>query len=798
MTTKLTFIALFWCLSFGCFSAAFAQDCRQELAGRVVCKNNNNSLVGATIWIEELQKGTTTDEKGNFLFTSLCEGTYTLTCSHLSCQAYSQKIVVKTTNANLAVYLEETTKTLQAVEVQATKTVATDLQVQSSQSLTDKELDATRGLNLGEALKKIVGVNSLNTGSSISKPVIQGLHSNRVLVMNNGVRQEGQQWGAEHAPEIDPFVASELAVIKGAGSVRYGADAIGGVVLVTPKSLLKNAKLGGELNLVGFSNGRQFTTSGIVEGHFGRATSPSSTTLPFWKKITNQLYWRLQGTYKQSGTVNTPTYYLRNTGLTEQNFSYHLGWLREKVGVEVFYSQFNTSLGIFSGSHFGNLTDLNNIIAKGQPDEANKGDFSYTIGRPYQRIEHELFKVKSYWELAKVGKFTLTYARQFNYRGEYDAHLPLGTSPEAAEQPQMAFKITTHSSELVWEHKPKKNFYGTAGLQLMAQNNTFSGRYFIPFFRNYQAGVFWIEHWERGKWLIEGGLRYDWKYLEVDLTNNRQPQDYEFPTFNFTNFSTSAGAKYTLNNHFNAGFYAAMAWRPPNVNELFSNGVHHGSASFEIGDRNLKNETAYNFALNLQYTSSKLNLQANIYNNLISNYIYLNPEQPPTLSIRGAFPTFRYRQADVVIRGIDLSGQWQILPRLKYLPKISLLRAYNQAIDNYLILMPPDRFENGLQYDLPTSKTFASNFVGLQVVNVAKQWRVPENSDYATPPEGYLLLHVEAGSTLQIGKQPVQLHIEIRNALNTTYRDYLNRFRYFADELGTNVMLKIKVPLSIK
>ncbi|HLT23904.1 MAG TPA: Plug domain-containing protein, partial [Ignavibacteria bacterium] len=130
--------------------------------------------------------------------------------------------------------------------------------------LSGPELDKTKGKPLAEALKEITGVSTIQTGSSISKPVIHGLHSNRILILNNGVRQEGQQWGFEHAPEIDPFIAKKLTVIKGANSVRYGSDAIGGVILVEPNDLQYNMnKLNGEVNLIGFSNGRAGVISGI-------------------------------------------------------------------------------------------------------------------------------------------------------------------------------------------------------------------------------------------------------------------------------------------------------------------------------------------------------------------------------------------------------------------------------------------------------------------------------------------------------------------------------------------------------
>ena len=211
------------------------------------------------------------------------------------------------------------------------------------------------------------------TGPSIFKPMIHGLHSNRVLILNNGIRQEGQQWGSEHGPEIDPFIASELKVVKGANGVRYGPDAIAGVVLVEPAALRDSAGLGGRLDLVGMSNGRTGAVSGMLEGNFGKIPA---------------LAWRVQGTLKRGGDVHTPDYFLNNTGLREYNFSAAAGWTKKNYGVDVFYSQFNTDIGIFGGAHIGNLTDLELAIERDTPLVVTP--FSYEIGRPFQHIEHEL------------------------------------------------------------------------------------------------------------------------------------------------------------------------------------------------------------------------------------------------------------------------------------------------------------------------------------------------------------------------------------------------------------------------
>jgi len=177
---------------------------------------------------------------------------------------------------------------------------------QTQSVLSGADLDKTRGKSLGEALKSVNGVTGLQSGASIVKPVINGLHSNRILIMNNGVRQEGQQWGSEHAPEIDPFLATQITVIKGASGVRYGSDAMGGVVLLEPPPLRAKPGMGGEVNLVGYSNSHQGVASGFLEG------SPAAVP---------GLGWRLQGTAKKAGATETPRYFLNNTGFEEFNWS---------------------------------------------------------------------------------------------------------------------------------------------------------------------------------------------------------------------------------------------------------------------------------------------------------------------------------------------------------------------------------------------------------------------------------------------------------------------------------------------
>jgi iron complex outermembrane receptor protein len=218
-------------------------------------------LANATVSLVELNQTTITNRDGDFVFNNVCSGTYTLRIVHVHCDTFQQSIAVnQTSHRDFA--LPHAKNTLGEVVVMAP---AGRRGTGIRDELSVRQLEESRGQTLAEALSRLVGVTMLQTGSTISKPVIHGLHGNRVLILNNGVRQEGQQWGAEHAPEIDPFIASRLTVIKGASSIRYGSDAIGGAILVEPRPLPTAQQTAAEINSIYFSNNRQYVLNGVFE-----------------------------------------------------------------------------------------------------------------------------------------------------------------------------------------------------------------------------------------------------------------------------------------------------------------------------------------------------------------------------------------------------------------------------------------------------------------------------------------------------------------------------------------------------
>ncbi|PRY49541.1 iron complex outermembrane receptor protein [Arcticibacter pallidicorallinus] len=639
----------------------------------------------------------------------------------------------------------------------------------ATSTISGAELDRTRGGNLAEAIKAISGVNMLQTGSTIAKPVIQGLHSNRILTLNNGIRQESQQWGSEHAPEIDPFIARQITVIKGAEAIRYGAEAIGGVVLVEPPALPHSSEIKAELNLTGASNGRLGAVSGMLSGGLPRFPG---------------FGWRIQGTARQAGNVKSANYYLENSGMKEINFSAAVGYNTEHLETEVYYSHFQTELGIFKGAHFGNLDDLQDRIAYGRP--LFDGSFTYNLEAPLQKVSHDLLKLKSHFHLANGASVNAIYGFQSNNRQEYDLRRVLNATPS------LNLKLQSHTLDLNIENMSESGLKTIFGLNgLMQVNNNVPGTGITPMIPNYDSyggGAYGLAKLFRRNYELELGLRYDYRNLDA-LGYNREGTLYG-DKHNFHNVSVSAGGVLHVNNHFHLRSNLGTAWRPPVGNELYSDGLHHGTGSYERGDASLKSERALKWINSVEFHSGKFSLNADAYLNYIYDYIYLSPGDSYFENIRGTFPIYNYGQTNARFMGIDMTTSYKILPFAKYELKGSLVRAKDIRNDLYLPWIPSDRVDNSILFNLPSFSKLSNNYIKLQHQYVAEQTRYDEGSDFTASPPAYHLLNLDAGFQVKAGKNKLSVNFSINNLTNKLYKEYMNRFRYYAHDTGRNFILR--------
>jgi iron complex outermembrane recepter protein len=745
-----------------------------------------------------------TDTHGEYAISNLCQDKYLVKISHREYVAKTFEINIKN-NLNQNFSLEHNEKELQQVITVGKSFGKTKTSIENK--LFKNQINELSDTNLGIALSTIAGVGILRTGNNIAKPIIHGLHSSRVPIFNNAIRQEDQQWGVEHAPDIDLNLANSISIIKGAGALQYAGDATGGIVLVEPKKLYTKDTLTGSL-----------LTSYISNNKGGNITAQLEKG---WKKGWSV---RLQGTYKRSGDLLAPDYVMSNTGHKENDFSIQIGRNLKKYGIEVFYSYFGSEIGILKASLIGNLENLLNAINNKQPLIID--EFTMKINSPKQKIQHNLFKFNTYYNFS-LGKLSLVYGYQFNNRKEYDIR-----RNELANKASLNLDLTTHTINLDFESTANLKLRTKLGSGYSYQENFPNAGTgvspLIPFYEKNNYSFYWVEYFNVNERLVmEGGIRYDhqkidalkfykksrWTSLGYDKKYSKKiikdtGLNYLInPVLTYEGLASTLGAKLKLGISDDITFNYSLSSRAPNPSELFSDGLHHSAASIDLGDLELKNEKSSKIMISYigNWLNNKLNFESTIYYNYINDFINSIPVGAE-YTIRGAFPVWQYKQTNAKIYGIDIMADYQLTNQFKFFTNFSYLRGKDLKNNSSLISMPPLRWVNSIEY---RNNKWKNYFAKITSTTVLKQTHYPnynfemdivkngiivsEILDISSPPAAYQLFDFITGFSLNISNiNSMNISLGVRNIFNSTYRDYMNRLRYYTDETGRSFLLKIQ------
>ena len=792
---------------------AGAQNCNYTLSGTVKDFHNGENLELAVVYITPLQKSVSTDAEGKFAIKDLCSGTYDLRVSHISCETKTISVTLAV-DKNITVRLEHHVEELTDVNVEANLRDNSD-ETAIVQRVETETIEKFSGATLGDALATIEGVNILKTGNSITKPIIHGLFGSRVAIVNNGLRQQDQEWGVEHAPNIDLNNADNIHVVKGASALRYGGDAIGGTIVINPRRVLSKDTLMGKAILTAQSNGRG-----------GTATASFNNF--------NKSGWYQQGTFtaKRLGDFESPDYVLSNTGSETYAANFTAGFRKFEYGIEANYSYYRASLGILRSAHIGNSADLVRSINSGEPFVIR--DFTYDIEAPKQEVDHHALQLKTFKRFSDLGKLSLDYGFQFNNRLEFDIR-----RGERSDLPSLDMDLLTHNLAAHLAIDRFDDLSLEIGVDGMYQDNTPDARTgvrrLIPDYNSFRIGSFAAAKWEFSeKWLFEAGLRYDyfdinaqkfyftsrWEELGYDQqfpqfeVRESTNQIYTEPVFDYDLLAFTIGARYNVDEHQSASINLSTANRAPNPSELFSDGLHHALATIELGRLDLEKEESFKFNSSYKLSYNSFDLGVNPHINLIQNYIQLEP-RGVEFTTRGSFPVDEYRQSDAFIAGVDVSASYQfdkirnsesqqsvtsMEPAALLSSSFSYIYGQDRDLDRPLIDMPPAQFQ--LQFTLYDAFLNDLDFeVGMN--HVWEQKRFPD-TDFMTdvirddgtiesvevnvsqPPGAYTLLN--AGVSYAFAK--ARLSLSVQNLLNTSYRNYLNQLRYYADDVGRNVQLQ--------
>ena len=781
----------------------FAQDCNYTFLGELKDFHNNTPIVGATVYMQNLDKYTTSDVDGKFKIEKLCLGELTLVISHVGCET-------KTVTYNIDSDTYKQIAIEHHIEELNEVTIAGNSKLQNTsiqQSISKNELAQYSDKSLGDALNSISGVTSLNTGNTIVKPMIHGLHSSRLLIVNNNVRLFDQEWGDEHAPNIDINSGGRIDVVKGANTLRYGSDAIGGLILIRPENYAAKDSLFGSTSL-------SFNTNGLG----------GNVNTELVKTFKNGFYAKAQASYKAFGDFEAADYNLSNTGVKSINTSARFGYKSFEKGFDAYYSFVDNTIGILSASHIGNVNDLVRAINEGTPQVIN--DFSYEINNPKQEITHHLGKVEAYKRFQGFGKLTLQYDFQINRRKEFDLR-----RGDREDIPVIDLRLfTTSLQPNLRIDALDKLTINTGFLLRYQQNDAISGTGvspLIPDFDKYDAGVYATGNYDLNhNTEISAGFRYDFSRIEAEkqyrVTDWDDTYNYDelfpefnsgviensryltYPEFTFHNVSASLGLTKQFENDIQLLVNYGLASRMPNPSELFSDGLHHSAARIEIGKLTMQKEVANKFVASIERNNDDFGFSVSPYYKHINNFVQLIPTGTTT-TIRGAFPVWEYNQVDARIFGVDIDINKKISNQFSYNGSLSLLRGDNVSEDTPLIHMPATNFSNAITYN---NKKLNQLSIGIKQHTVLQQKRYPDYNfftfdpvlqddvyvDISSTPAAYTLFSFNSSASFKVfNKSALNVSFNVENLFNVSYRNYLNRLRYFADDLGRNFNIKLKL-----
>ncbi len=762
-----------------------------ELRGKVV-DEKGQGLYGATIHLHETFQGVSSSDSGYFTLKDIRPGHYHLHVSYLGYKAWDGELNLPTDSGRFwVIQLQPSSLELNEAVVEGNV-----LKLERNKwsipvhVLGEEALNRSQTFTLGQSLEQIPGVSSINMGVSVSKPVIRGLSGTRILVAENGIKQEGQQWGGDHGLEIDALNVEQVEVIKGPASLLYGSDAIGGVVHIRQPLVPMPGTHEAKLSLLGKSLNDAIGGSALVGGnHKGLSYRFRAT-------------WQEQGDYRvpaDSFTYNTYTLpinggRLKNTAGKEAHISAQIGLNRRWGYTRLAYSRFEQKAGIFSGA-----VGIPRAYLLVDDEKDRNLDLPYQHTTHHKLISNTNVQLGRHWLEADI-------AYQYNQRRELSAPHAHGQLPDTTwGNLAHGLFLQTLSSNIRFHQQLTKKVKLVYGNQSQYQNHRFEGfEFLLPAFRQWQTGFYTVMSWKpSSKTSFNGGLRADYAAMQSDEHRQIRWKNYvphgeqvraQAISRAFVNWSGSVGMTHQFNSKLHLKTNVGKSFRTPSVQELTVNGVHHGAFRHELGDPNLKSEIAYQLDIGLFYETRHFQASVNPYLNYFSNYIFLRPSAQFS-PLPEAGQLYRFEQASAFLRGAEFQVEWHPWEQLHLEADYALSLGTNLDLNLPLPFMPPGRFKSMVEWEQDLRRgPLQSWYTRFQFQAVQAQNRTDRN-EFKTP--AYQLVDFGLGFQLKRkNKAWLDIALSVQNLFNTRYFQHLSRWRYLGiPEPGRNISLRVNIPL---
>ncbi len=760
-----------------------------QLTGRV-SDRQNMGLPGATVLLLPDSIFTATDLDGRFLFTVNRADRYTISVRYIGFRSFTTPVFFWPKEPVPEIRLDPETAVLETVVIHEEHDHLED--ELATGHLSREWLQGGDRSSFSAALEREPGIAVIRTGVGITKPVIRGLSGQRIIVHDQGIKQEGQQWGADHGMEIDPFSVERVELIKGPGSLVYGSDGLGGVIRILPpvlpeEGILKagfetvyrsvNQHAGGTA-YAGFRRKGFFAMGRYSHQNFGDYAVPADSFV-------------FQG-YR----LPIEDGQLKNTAGRESAGQLVLGRVQQHSMTRLTLSRYRLDAGLFSGA-----VGIPRSYALEPDGDRRDVDF------PSQMVEH--------WKLALNQRLdfgpnllSVDLGIQRNLRREFsfpEFHsLPV---VDPSNTLALELELWTYSLSAHYDQQLGRGWTSTYGADLQAQNNRTAGfETLLPAFRLLRGGVYGVAYRALNKnnrltlgIRLDGGANhsdFQQRYIYNSSAEITDSLRTEVLDAGFGNYSLGIG----YNREWPAPgllfrIHGGKSFRLPHPAEMVSNGVHHGTFRHEQGNPDLRSEHGYQLDAGLEWQQSTLFAALSGYLNFFDNYIYLAPSgQLSPLPEAGQI--YQYRQHDAVYSGFEAQLIWKPVPSVN--TELSADYVYNYNLETTLPLpfTPPASVRHSWRFSRPGRGIFGESYV-----TVAARYRFAQNrtdrNELATPD--YVLLEAGIGTRILLGQQALELQLQGFNLMNASYLDHLSRYRLIGiPEPGRNIVISLRLPLDLR
>lgn len=802
-------------LSLATVSADNANSDNRSLQGFITDEKGGEALMGVNIYLPDLKKGAITDDKGHYRIDNLPMVRTTIQVSYLGHQTIVQTIDLRSVNS-MNFELKESSAEIN--EVVVTSLTGSSLIKRTPSPISfvaRKELLQQSSTNIIDAISRQPGVSQITTGAGISKPVIRGLGYNRVVVVNDGVRQEGQQWGDEHGIEIDPQSVNSVEILKGPASLMYGSDAMAGVINFQSEPVLPDGSI--EANVLT----EYQTNNGLINYSVNTAGNKGG------------IVWNARYSDKWAHSYkNKYDGYVFNSGFKERAVSGLLGVNKNWGYSHLTLDYYNITPGIVEGERDDETGRfLRPAIIDGKEGSAiatDKDGRSYRQFVPYQQVYHYKAVSNSNIILGD-GSLRTILGYQQNRRQEFENVLN-------RDEYALYFQLHTFNYDVRYTFPEISGYKFVTGINGMYQSSLNKGHEkLLPEYKLFDMGVFVIASKSFGKLDISGGLRFDHRHQNVkefephvhdhgdgghddheegdDHDHDHEPQIFPAYTRNFNGLSGSLGFTYQLSDGWYTKLNLSHGFRAPNISELASNGAHGGAVRYEIGNPNLKAENSWQADLGFGYSSPVISGEVSLFANRINNYIFshkLLDEDGHDLLTDG-YKTFQFVSGNARILGGEISIDIHPIERLHFQNSFSYVNSVqlNQPDSTkYLPFTPAPKLISDLRFDLIRhGKTLNNTYISVGVECNLKQDRIFSAFDTETVTPAYTLLNASFGTDfVHKGRTWASLYFTANNLTNKAYQNHLSRLKYTdvnqvtgregVFNMGRNFGIKLLIPLS--